>query len=176
MVDSAELTSVMEEIVPYLEAKNNAMKETLEVVLSHTTTAVMRNAFRNTQVIPLLLDLSLNEQETTISEKTLTSCFSCLINFTIDPPFIEKCVNEKAGTRVFQFLMNRVKPTDGALEVHGAELVKVEDAAESGESKLSEQEAKRHTLKQVYEIRDGHANFIQAAVMFLCNLSHAESG
>ena len=28
----------------------------------------------------------------------------------------------------------------------------------------------------MYEIRDGHANFIQAAVMFLSNISQSESG
>lgn len=30
--------------------------------------------------------------------------------------------------------------------------------------------------QSVYEVRDGHANYIQTAVMFLCNLSHTESG
>lgn len=119
-MDSTELENVMKEIVPFLDATNKAMSETLEVVLQYTASAEHRNAFRNTNVIERLLDLALNEHEKPIGEKTLTSVFSALINFTIDPPYIEQCVNKKASQRTFHFLMSSLKPQHAELELQKA--------------------------------------------------------
>jgi hypothetical protein len=134
----------MEEIVPYLELGNQAMKETLEAVLSYTMTAVNRNAFRKTNVVQRLLVLAIDCQ---VEEKTLNSIFSCLINFAIDDYYVEQCIREKAAPRVFSFLTKNVTPKSSEGQVHNAELIKEKDA--SGTVQI-----------QIYEIRDGHANFI----------------
>jgi hypothetical protein len=89
--------------------------------------------------------------------------FQCLINFSLDKTWVERLVKLNVSRRVFEYLMHNVKPSSSSIRTANAEIVKVKHTEEGG-------------LFDVYEIKSGEANSIQAAVMLLSNVANTESG
>lgn len=160
MVEQEAMKEQMKEVVTFLYSNKEARDQALDIILNYTKTMAQRMAFQDTDVIKSLLRLVL---ECVSDEQTSAKLFQCLINFAIDKPFIQQCVELNAARRVFEFLMHNVKPSSSSIRTENATYTKEKMASGSG------------TI-EVYEIMAGRTNSVQAAVMFLTNLSQTEEG
>lgn len=92
-----------------------------------------------------------------------SKAFQCLINFSLDKAWVERLIELNVAGRIFEFLRHNVTPSSGSIQTTNAQIIKVKHTEEGGDF-------------DVYEIRAGQANSIQAAVMVLSNVAITESG
>jgi len=96
-------------------------------------------------------------------EVAVAKVFQCLINFSLDKSWIERLIELNVSRRVFEYLMHSVKPSSSSIRTANAEIVRIKQTEEGGEF-------------EIYEIKEGQANSIQASVMLLSNIAITESG
>ena len=87
-----------------------------------------------------------------------------MINFALDKTYIGRCIEVNACRRVFEYLMDNVTPSVSSIRTENATILK---------EKMTDEDLGQF---DIYEIRAGQANSIQAAVMFLTNLSVTDIG